>query len=127
MVEPLADDVKVELQPDKVVISRPLGLTLSASLQTLLHGSGLRPVMFDSQLWGFDRQASYTERQSKLISAAAEAPDGKRLVPRLDLARFYLAREMYPEAKGVLDVALTEEHPAAEKVSATCCAPWPKS
>ena len=119
VVEPLADDVKVELPPDKIVISRPLGLALSASLQTLLRGSGLRPMMFDSQLWGFDRQASYTERQSKLIAAAAEAPDGKRLVPRLDLARFYIARDMYPEAKGVLDVALAEEHPAAEKVSAT--------
>jgi hypothetical protein len=119
VVEPLADDVKVELQPDQIIISRPLGLALSASLQTLLHGSGLRPVMFDSQLWGFDRQSSYTERQSKLISAAAEAPDGKRLLPRLDLSRFYIARDMYPEAKGVLDVALTEEHPAAEKVTAT--------
>ena len=40
-------------------------------------------------------------------------------MPRLDLARFYLARDLYPEAKGVLDVALTEEHPAAEKVTAT--------
>ena len=119
VVEPLADDVKVELRPDQIIISRPLGLALSASLQTLLHGSGLRPVMFDSQLWGFDRQASYTERQSKLIAAAAESPDGNRLLPRLDLARFYLARDMYPEAKGVLDVALTEEHPAAEKVTAT--------
>ena len=119
VVEPLADDVKVELQPDQIIITRPLGLALSASLQTLPHGSGLRPVMFDSQLWGFDRQASYTARQSKLISAAAEAPDGKRLMPRLDLARFYIARDMYPEAKGVLDVALNEGHPAAEKVSAT--------
>ena len=119
VVEPLADDVKVELRPDQIIISRPLGLALSTSLQTLLHGSGLRPVMFDSQLWGFDRQASYAERQSKLIAGAAEAPDGNRLLPRLDLARFYIARDMYPEAKGVLDVALTEEHPAAEKVTAT--------
>jgi len=119
VIEPLADDVKVELQPDQIIVSRPLGLALSTSLQTLLHGSGLRPAMFDSQLWGFDRQASYTERQSKLIAAAADAPDGKRLLPRLDLARFYIARGMYPEAKGVLDVALAEDRPAAEKTTAT--------
>jgi len=118
VVEPLADDVKIEIAPDKVVVSRPSGLTLSTSLQTLLHGSGLRPVMFDSQLWGFDREASYSERQSKLIAAAAAAPDSKRLAPRLDLARFYIARDMYPEAKGVLDVALAAEHPAAESGSA---------
>ena len=74
--------------------------------------------MFDSQVWGFDRQASYIERQSHLIAAAAAAPDNKRLAPRLDLARFYLARDMYPEAKGVLDVALADDRPAAEGVSA---------
>jgi hypothetical protein len=119
VVEPLADDVKVELQPDQIIISRPLGLALSTSLQTLLRGGGLRPAMFDSQLWGFDREASYTERQSKLIAAAAEAPESKRLTPRLDLARFYIARDLYPEAKGVLDVALGDEHQAAENVSAT--------
>jgi tetratricopeptide (TPR) repeat protein len=118
VVEPLADDVTVELAPDKVVVSRPAGLALSTSLQTLLRGSGLRPVTFDSQLWGFDKQASYSERQSNLIAAAAAAPDGKRLVPRLDLARFYMARDMYPEAKGVLDVALADDRPAPEAVSA---------
>ncbi|MGD0025594.1 MAG: tetratricopeptide repeat protein, partial [Xanthobacteraceae bacterium] len=119
VVEPLADDVNVELAPAKVVVSRPNGLTLSSSLQALLRGSGLRPVTFDSQLWGFDRQASYVERQSHLIDAAAAAPENKRLGPRLDLARFYLARDMYPEAKGVLDVVLADERPAVEDVSAT--------
>ena len=74
--------------------------------------------MFDSQLWGFDRQGSYFDRQSRLIAAAAAEPDNKRLAPRLDLARFYLARGMYAEAKGVLDVALADERNAAESVSA---------
>src|ERR1700722_4220239 len=119
VVDPLADDVKGELAADKIIVSRPMGLALSTSLQTLLRGSGLRPTMFDSQLWGFDQQASYTERQSKLVAAAAAAPDNKRLAPRLDLARFYVARDMYPEAKGVLDVALADDRTAAEQGSAT--------
>jgi len=119
VVDPLADDVKVELAPDKIIVSRPMGLALSTSLQTLLRGSGLRPTMFDSQLWGFDQQASYIERQSKLVAAAASAPDNKRLAPRLDLARFYVARDMYPEAKGVLDVALADQRAASEQGSAT--------
>jgi tetratricopeptide (TPR) repeat protein len=119
VVDPLADDVKVELAPDKIIVSRPMGLALSISLQNVLRGSGLRPTMFDSQLWGFDQQAAYTERQSKLVAAAASAPDNKRLAPRLDLARFYVARDMYPEAKGVLDVALADDRAASEQGSAT--------
>src|SRR6202044_2248793 len=74
--------------------------------------------MFDSQIWGFDREASYIERQSHLVAAAAAAPDSQRLAPRLDLARFYLARDMYPEAKGVLDIALTADKQASENASA---------
>jgi hypothetical protein len=81
-----------------IVIGRPSGLALSTSLQTLLRGSGLKPMMFDSQLWGANRESSFTERQSTLFAAAADAPEGKRLGPRLDLARFYIARGMYPEA-----------------------------
>jgi hypothetical protein len=118
VVEPIADDVNVELAADKVVVSRPGGLTLSSSLQSVLRGSALRSVMFDAQLWGLDRQSTYNERQAYLIDAAAAAPAGKRLQSRLDLARFYIAREMYPEAKGVLDAALADDHPAAQDASA---------
>ncbi len=119
VIEPLADDLHVELAADKIVIGRPGGLTLSSSLQSVLHGSALRPVMFDAQVWGLDRQSIYGERQSQLIAAAAAAPAAKRLQQRLDLARFYIARDMYPEAKGVLDVVLREGHPAAEDVTAS--------
>ena len=118
VIEPLADDVSVDLAADKIVISRPNGLTLSTSLQTLLRGSGLHPVMFDSQIWGQNREASYGERQMHLIAAAAAAAPSKRLQPRLELARFYLSRDMYPEAKGVLDVALADAKPASDGVSA---------
>jgi hypothetical protein len=117
-IEPLADDLNVALAPDKVVISRPAGLTLSSTLQALLRGNALRPQTFDAQVWGFDRKASYVERQSRLIADAATAPANKRLQPRLELARFYIARDMYPEAKGVLDVVLAEKRPASEDISA---------
>src|SRR5690606_36499693 len=42
----------------------------------------------------------------------------KRLAARLDLARFYLARDMYPEAKAVLDVALAEDKAPSDDVTA---------
>ncbi len=118
VIEPLADDLSVALAANKIVVTRPSGLTLSTSLQTLLHGSGLRPVMFDSQVWGYDRERSYFDRQSHLIDAAAAAPEHKRLVPRLELARFYIARGFCPEAKGVLDVALRDESRSAESSAA---------
>ena len=117
-IEPLADDVSVKLAPNKIVVSRPGGLTLSSSLQTLLHGSGLHQAMFDSQIWGSDLKGPYFTRQSHLIDIAAAAPSRQRLEPRLGLARFYIARGMYPEAKGVLDVALADERSSAESVSA---------
>ena len=112
MVQPLADDVEVDLVGDKIVVSRPAGLVLSAAGE--MGRRGYRPVVLDAQAWGFDREADFGDRQKTLIAAAAAAPEGKRMPPRFELARFYLAREMYPEAKGVLDVALAEDHPTAE-------------
>jgi len=119
VIEPLADDLNVELAADKVVVSRPGGLALSSSLQAVLRGGGLRPVMFDSELWGSNRQSTYGDRQAQLVAVAAAAPESKRLAPRLDLARFYISREMYPEAKGVVDVALAQDHPSVEDASAS--------
>ena len=55
VIEPLADDLHIEMAADKIVIGRPGGLTLSASLQSVLHGTALRPMMFDAQVWGLDR------------------------------------------------------------------------
>jgi tetratricopeptide (TPR) repeat protein len=118
VLAPLADDIAVNVAADKVVIDRPSGLTLSPGLQTLLHGRSARTVTFDSQIWGSDREGSFIDRQANLINAAAQAPETKRLNPRLNLARFYLARDMYPEAKGVLDVALSAGKQASENGSA---------
>jgi len=114
VVQPLADDIHVDLVPDKVVLGRPNGLTLSSLTATAGNAAGFRPVVFDAQLWGFDRQSAFTERQYKLIAAAADAGEAKRLTPRLELARFYLSREMFVEAKAVLDIALSEERPTAD-------------
>lgn len=116
-VQPLADDVQVELSPDNVIVARPGGLTLSGAGAAARSASAFRPTIFDPQLWGFDRQSNLTDRQYKLIAAAADAGEMRRSGPRLELARFFLARDMYPEAKGVLDVALSEERPNADDPS----------
>jgi tetratricopeptide (TPR) repeat protein len=113
-IQPLADDLTAELTGDKVVLGRPIGLALSASGIPGRRTSNYRPLVFDSQLWGFDREANFSDREFKLINAAALAAEAKRSAPRLELARFYLARDMYAEAKAVLDVALSDERPTQE-------------
>ncbi|MGE3145474.1 MAG: tetratricopeptide repeat protein, partial [Pseudorhodoplanes sp.] len=113
-IQPLADDVQVELLRERVVIGKPGGLILSNSVQPDRKAASARPMIFDPQLWGFDRQSNFTERQYKLIAAAAESADTARTMSRLELARFYLSRDMFQEAKGVLDVALTEDKPTPE-------------
>jgi hypothetical protein len=115
VLQPLADDLNAELAADKILIGRPAGLTLS-------NGSpgdqrtGLAPVVFDPQIWGFDRQANFIERQQLLMRMAAEANEQRRNAARLDLARFYLAQGLDAEAKAVLDVTLSEGSVTAEDV-----------
>jgi tetratricopeptide (TPR) repeat protein len=117
VIEPLADDVTVELAGDKVVVGRPNGLTLSSGGPVFRKVGSFRPLVFDSQAWGVDQENSFRERQAKLFDAAASAPEGKKTAARLELARFYIARDMYVEAKGVLDVALGEQRPTADDTS----------
>lgn len=115
-IQPIADDLNVELASDRIMIARPGGLTMSAAPGSRRSGN-LRPAAFDTQLWGFDLHADFNNRLSKLIDAAARAPEAKRAAARLDLARFYFARGMYAEAKGVLDVLVSDDHPTAEDAS----------
>jgi tetratricopeptide (TPR) repeat protein len=109
VIQPVADDVTVKLSTDKILVSRPGGLFLSA---TVLGKQGvvsnLQGVSFDPQLWGFDRSAAFLPRQTELLNAAAAAEPAKRKEARFNLARFYLAQGMATEAKAVLDVALSD-------------------
>ncbi|MEP7030756.1 MAG: tetratricopeptide repeat protein, partial [Pseudolabrys sp.] len=111
VMAPIADDVSAEIAADKITIGRPGGLSLSSSaLGTQQQVTpAFRAMTFDTQVWGFDRQAKFNERQSELISNAAQAPESKRRAARFNLARFYLARDMGAEAKAVIDVALADQ------------------
>ena len=110
VVQPIADDITAELGSDKITIGRPAGLSLSATaLGQQQVEVNFRAYTFDTQLWGFDRDAPFNARQSELIRLAASAPVVKKRQARLNLARFYLAKDMAPEAKAVLDVALSDQ------------------
>ncbi|HUL88547.1 MAG TPA: tetratricopeptide repeat protein [Pseudolabrys sp.] len=110
VIQPIADDITAELGSDKITIGRPAGLTLSATaLGQQQVAVSFRAFTFDTQVWGFDRDAPFNARQSELIGLAASAPVSKRRQARLNLARFYLAKDMAPEAKAVLNVALADQ------------------
>jgi tetratricopeptide (TPR) repeat protein len=110
VLQPLADDVTAEIAPDKITVTRPHGLTLSpTAIGQQQLASTFRAVTFDTQIWGFDRQAQFYSRQAELMKEAAAAPPGQRRHARLNLARFYIAQNMFAEAKGVLDFTLSQE------------------
>jgi tetratricopeptide (TPR) repeat protein len=103
-----SDDVTAEVAPDKIILGRPGGLTLSsADVAADRASTAVRPI-FDIGEWRKNQRENYIARERALLGAAATAEPGQRTPARIDLARFYLARGMYWEAKGVLDLALAD-------------------
>src|SRR3569623_2118278 len=103
-----SDDVSVEARPDKIVISRPGGLTLSAASASSDRNGAPGGAVFDPAEWTKNQKAGFLPRLDQLMDAASAAPDDKRLAANLALGKFYLARGFYQEAKGALDLALVK-------------------
>lgn len=117
-IQPFADDLLTELSADKMLVSRPTGLTLSEAAINPRKVGTSRALTFNTAVWTQDRESKFAERQSDLIRAAADSAFVRRGAHRLDLARFYMSREMYAEAKSVLDLTVMEDRPTAEDPSA---------
>lgn len=115
---PLADDLTVAIEGDRVNVTRPRGLQLSAvdgrppSVQRLVRRP--RTIAFDLELWTADEQAAFRERESDLVATAAAVHDTQRTAKRLDLVRFYMARQRWPEAKAVIDSIQRQDRRVAE-------------
>jgi len=115
VVRPKSDDVVATVSPDSVTLTRPGGLTLSSARMQPERGTASVRPLFDDAVWRDDRAAAFLDRRNALIDAAGVAADGAdKIAARLALARFYMAWGMYPEAKGVLDVSLSEAKPGTE-------------
>jgi tetratricopeptide (TPR) repeat protein len=113
-VHPNSDDITTEVASDKVILTRPGGLTLSsAAVGAERAATAVRPI-FDVGEWRKNQSENFIVREHELFAAAAAAEAGQRAPARIDLARFYLSRGMYPEAKGVLDLVLAEAKPVVE-------------
>ena len=117
-VRPNSDDVTAEISPDKIILGRPGGLTLSsADVAADRAPVAVRPI-FDAREWRQNQDEKFLQRQDALITAAADAGPDQRLQARVNLARFYMAHGMYPEARGVADFALAGAKPGLEDSSA---------
>jgi tetratricopeptide (TPR) repeat protein len=117
-VRPNSDDVTAQIVSDKVMLSRPGGLTLSsAEVGAQRATSAARPV-FDPIEWRKGQEGIFIPREDELIAAAAAAEGDRRIAANLDLARFYMSRGMYHEAKGVLDLTLSGAKPGLEDPNA---------
>jgi hypothetical protein len=125
-IRPNSDDVGVEVAPDKVIVGKPGGLTLSSvnvSAERAQHA--VRPI-FDVEEWRRNQEDNFVKREDELVLAAATAEADRRSLPRLALARFYMARNMYYEAKAVTEFLLTDpnlknEESVALMVHAIAC------
>ncbi len=113
-IRPNSDDVTAELASDKIILGRPGGLTLSsADVGAERAATAVRPI-FDVIEWRKNQAANFIARQDELVAAAAAADPDRRTPARVDLARLYLSRGLYAEAKGVLDLALVDAEPGHE-------------
>jgi tetratricopeptide (TPR) repeat protein len=117
-IRPNSDDVGVEVAPGKVIVGKPGGLTLSsASISAERAPMAVRPL-FDVEEWHTNQKERFLQRENALILAAANAAPEKRFDARLALARFYMARGFYPEAKGEAEFLLTDPEPKSDEPAA---------
>jgi tetratricopeptide (TPR) repeat protein len=117
-IRPNSDDVTAEIAPDKITIGRPGGLTLSSVHAASERAPTVPKAIFDVADWDRNKQGDFNAVQDARLEAVAALEADQRLPARLDLARFYMARGFYPEAKAVLDLALADAKPGAEDPAA---------
>lgn len=118
VVQTNSDEIAVDAAIDKVTLTRPGGLTLSPADAAPQRASTVARPIFDVGQWRVDQEGPFNERHDKLIDAAAVADTGSVANARMDLAKFYMARGMYHEAKGVADLAISDMKVGEESAAA---------
>ena len=117
-IRPNSDTITAEIAADKITISKPGGLTLSSVHAASERAPTVPKAIFDVDDWHKNQQGNFNTSHDALIEAAAALEADQRTPVRMDLARFYMARGLYPEAKSVLDVVLADAKPGAEDPAA---------
>ncbi|MES2169027.1 MAG: tetratricopeptide repeat protein [Pseudomonadota bacterium] len=114
VIQQKSDDITAGISSDTLTLTRPGGLTLSTATSVPERAASLIRPVFDVTEWREYQNAEFIPTRNKLLTKAALATGMARLPIHVDLARFYLARGMYPEAKGILDLAFAEAKPGEE-------------
>lgn len=115
-IRPNSEDIAVELAPDKVILGKPGGLTLSSiGFSPERAPSAVRP-MFDIDEWQQNRAQPFNAREDALIKASSAAQPEQRAAARLALARFYMANAMYPEARGITNLMISDGDPRTDEI-----------
>jgi tetratricopeptide (TPR) repeat protein len=115
-IRPNSDDVAVELASDKIILGKPGGLTLSSIGYSPERASSAVRPMFDTDEWNKNRTGSFTAREDALVKASGNAEPEKRAEARLALARIYMARGLYPEARGITNLMISDGDPRTDEI-----------
>ncbi|KJC37122.1 hypothetical protein UP09_28125 [Bradyrhizobium sp. LTSP885] len=115
VVHPNADDVKAEVSADKVMLGRPGGLTLSSADVAAERATAAVKPLFEVDEWRKNQSENFLERLDGLITAISAANAEQVPQARLDLANFYMARGMYPEAHAVTNLILSDSKRGSEE------------
>jgi hypothetical protein len=113
-----ADDLSITTSPDKVVLMRPGGLTLSSGEYASKRTDAGPKPLFDPSDWRINRDAVFNKRLDELILEASKVQGEGRIAANLALSRFYLARNFYPEARAAASLAVLEAKPGSEDPAA---------
>ena len=117
VIMPYADDLQVTVDSSRVSIGRPNGLALTppqmpvAQSPSALAHYGDGPSYLNFASWGVASGGSFLATERKLTQVVAHAPQDMANLPRLNLARFYLANGFAAEALGLLN--LLQQHDPA--------------
>jgi tetratricopeptide (TPR) repeat protein len=114
VIRPNSDDVTAEFASDGIMLGRPGGLTLSSAKVGAERAPAVFRPIFEIPEWRKNQNENFRTRETALIAAAAALEPDQRTPARVDLARFYMSRGMYAEAKGILDLALADSKPGLE-------------
>lgn len=117
VIQQKSDDMTAGISSDTLTLTRPGGLTLSTATAAPERAAALIRPVFDVTEWRDYQNSDFIPTRNRLLTKAAQATGLARLPLHVDLARFYLARGLYPEAKGVLDLAFSEIKPGEEESS----------
>ncbi len=109
------DDLTVRVEAEAIIVEREAGLALSSLASTRAYADGagavpeLRQGFVDFAGWKLGPVDRFSALRQQLIRRAASSEGAERTSARLDLARFYLAHMLAPEALSLLGYAAADD------------------